>query len=182
MKVEKNLIGFMRTTEVTVNKKDGSYNQHMHVLLCVSNDYFRSKDNYITQKEWLSLWQKALKVDDKPVANIKAIKPNKKGDSDIQAAIKETSKYSVKAPDYLTSNQEKKLGIVSDLEEGFYKKRMISYGGLLKVKHKELNLDDTDDRNLINVDDKISEEEEKSNSIMAIWNFEKQNYFLKKSY
>ena len=26
MKVEKNLIGFMRTTEVTVNKKDGSYN------------------------------------------------------------------------------------------------------------------------------------------------------------
>ena len=78
MKVEKNLIGFMRTTEVTVNKKDGSYNQHMHVLLCVSNDYFRSKDNYITQKEWLSLWQKALKVDYKPVANIKAIKPNKK--------------------------------------------------------------------------------------------------------
>ena len=59
---------------------------------------------------------------------------------------------------------------------------MISYGGLLKVKHKELNLDDTEDRNLINVDDKISEEEEKSNSIMAIWNFEKQNYFLKKSY
>ena len=27
MKVEKNLIGFMSTTEVTVNKKDGSYNQ-----------------------------------------------------------------------------------------------------------------------------------------------------------
>lgn len=180
-KVEKNLIGFMRTTEVTVNKKDGSYNQHMHVLLCVNNDYFRSKDNYITQKEWLSLWQKALKVDYKPVANIKAIKPNKKGDSDIQAAIKETSKYSVKAADYLTNNQEKNLEIVSDLEEGLYKKRMISYGGLLKVKHKELNLDDTEEGNLINVDDdKISEEEEKANSIIAIWNFEKQNYYLKK--
>ena len=53
MKVEKNLIGFMRTTEVTVNKKDGSYNQHMHVLFCVNNDYFRSKDNYITQKEFI---------------------------------------------------------------------------------------------------------------------------------
>ncbi|PDD64247.1 replication protein, partial [Listeria monocytogenes] len=35
----------------------------------------------------------------KPVANIKAIKPNKKGDKDIQPAIKETSKYSVKSSD-----------------------------------------------------------------------------------
>ncbi|RST33201.1 replication protein, partial [Staphylococcus epidermidis] len=43
----------------------------------------------------------------KPVANIKAIKPNKKGDKDIQAAIKETSKYSVKSSDYLTGNHEK---------------------------------------------------------------------------
>lgn len=31
-KVSKNLIGFMRSTEVTVNKNDGSYNQHMHVI------------------------------------------------------------------------------------------------------------------------------------------------------
>ncbi|NFV89769.1 protein rep, partial [Staphylococcus aureus] len=80
-KVKKNLIGFMRSTEVTVNKNDGSYNQHMHVLLCVENAYFRKKENYITQEEWINLWQKALQVDYKPVANIKAIKPNKKGDN-----------------------------------------------------------------------------------------------------
>lgn len=30
-KIEKNLIGFMRATEVTVNPIDNSYNQHMHV-------------------------------------------------------------------------------------------------------------------------------------------------------
>ena len=42
-KVSKNLIGFMRSTEVTVNQNDGSYNQHMHVLLCVENAYFRKK-------------------------------------------------------------------------------------------------------------------------------------------
>ncbi len=44
-KISKNLIGFMRSTEVTVNKNDGSYNQHMHVLLCVENAYFRKKEN-----------------------------------------------------------------------------------------------------------------------------------------
>lgn len=45
-KITKNLIGFMHSTEVTVNKNDGSYNQHMHVLLCVENAYFRKKKIY----------------------------------------------------------------------------------------------------------------------------------------
>ncbi|EGQ1679103.1 hypothetical protein DWS95_12865 [Staphylococcus pseudintermedius] len=51
---------------------------------------------------------------------------------------------------------------------------MLSYGGLLKKKHKELNLDDAEDGNLIHTN-----EEEKAHSITAIWNFEKQNYYLK---
>ncbi|NMV20717.1 protein rep, partial [Staphylococcus aureus] len=137
--------------------------------------------NYITQDEWINLWQKALQVDYKPVANIKAIKPNKKGDKDIQSAIKETSKYSVKSSDYLTGNHEKDSEIVKDLEQGLYRKRMLSYGGLLKQKHKILNLDDAEDGNLIQTsdDEKATEEEQKAHSITAIWNFEKQNYFLK---
>ena len=52
---------------------------------------------------------------------------------------------------------------------------MLNYGGLLKQKHKILNLDDVEDGNLINT----SDEEEKAHSITAIWNFEKQNYYLK---
>lgn len=180
-KVSKNLVGFMRSTEVTVNENDGSYNQHMHVLLCVENAYFRKKENYITQTEWVDLWQKALQVNYRPVANIKAIKPNQKGDKDIQAAIKETSKYSVKSSDYLTGDSEKDSEIVNDLEKGLYRKRMLSYGGLLKQKHKILNLDDAEDGNLINTsdEDKTTDEEEKAHSITAIWNFEKQNYYLK---
>ena len=66
----------------------------------------------------------------------KAIKPNQKGDKDIQAAIKETSKYSVKSSDFLTDDDEKNQEIVNDLEKGLYRKRMLSYGGLLKQKHK----------------------------------------------
>ncbi|MDK6298864.1 hypothetical protein QP156_12635, partial [Staphylococcus caprae] len=59
--------------------------------------------------------------------------------------------------------------------------RMLSYGGLLKQKHKILNLDDAEDGNLINTsdEDKTTDEEEKAHSITAIWNFEKQNYYLK---
>ena len=54
------------------------------------------------------------------------------------------------------------------------RKRMLSYGGLLKQKHKILNLDDAEDGNLINTsdEDKTTDEEEKAHSITAIWNFE----------
>src|SRR5699024_9507549 len=39
-KINKNLVGFMRATEVTVNNIDNSYNKHMHVLVCVDSTYF----------------------------------------------------------------------------------------------------------------------------------------------
>ncbi|MFP4967436.1 protein rep, partial [Staphylococcus pseudintermedius] len=153
---------------------------HMHVLLCVESAYFKKRGQYIKQDEWVDLWQKALQVNYRPVANIKAIKPNQKGDKDIQAAIKETSKYSVKSSDFLTDDDERNQEIVNDLEKGLYRKRMLSYGGLLKQKHKILNLDDAEDGNLINTSDEDkTTEEEKAHSIIAIWNFEKQNYYLR---
>ncbi|MEE2577636.1 protein rep, partial [Pseudomonas aeruginosa] len=79
----------------------------------------------------------------------------------------ETSKYSVKSSDYLTGDREKDAEIVNDLEQGLYRKRMLSYGGLLKKKHKLLNLDDAEDGNLIQTSDeeKTTEEEQKAHSI-----------------
>ena len=155
----------------------------MHVLLCVENKYFRGTENYISQNEWTNFWQKALKINYTPVVHVQAIKSNKKGDSDIESAIKETGKYSVKSADYLTDDEERNLEVVSDLEYGLYRKRMISYGGLLKEKHKELNLDDAEDGDLIQTsdDEEVSETEEEANSILAVWNYEKQNYYLRKS-
>ncbi|MBD1685797.1 protein rep [Staphylococcus aureus] len=179
-KVSKNLIGFMRATEITVNKENGSYNQHMHILLSVKSNFFLNKENYITQSEWTDLWQRALQVDYKPIVNIRAIKPNKKKDSAITSAIKETAKYSVKSSDYLTDDLESNLKAVEDLERGLYAKRLISYGGALKTAHKRLNLDDNEDGDLIHTsDDEISETESKANSIIAIFNYEKQDYYLK---
>ena len=45
---------------------------------------------------------------------------------------------------------------------------MLSYGGLLKQKHKILNLDDAEDGNLINTSNEDeSTEEEKTHSIIT---------------
>jgi len=182
-KIDKNLIGFMRTTEVTVNKKDNSYNQHIHAMMCFESKYFRGKENYITHKDWQAFWKKAMKLDYDPNVFVTAIKSKVSSEQDKQAietAVNETAKYSVKSDDYLTDDEERNLQIVKDLEEGLFRKRLISYGGLLKEIHKELNLDDAEDGDLIKVNDEDDEEkEDEAFTVTAMWNWNRQNYYIK---
>lgn len=152
-KINKNLVGFMRATEVTINNKDNSYNQHMHVLVCVEPTYFKNTENYVNQKQWIQFWKKAMKLDYDPNVKVQMIRPKNKYKSDIQSAIDETAKYPVKDTDFMTDDEEKNLKRLSDLEEGLHRKRLISYGGLLKEIHKKLNLDDTEEGDLIHTDD-----------------------------
>ena len=67
---------------------------------------------------------------------------------------------------------------LSDLEEGLHRKRLISYGGLLKEIHKKLNLDDAEEGDLIHTNDEEKTDED-GYSIIALWNWERQNYFIK---
>jgi len=179
-KVKQNLVGFMRATEVTTNKVTGSYNQHMHVLICVESAYFNSKGAYLSQEEWTNLWKKAMKLDYTPIVHIEKVKNKKKNKNKemtaIEAAVQETAKYSVKDADYLTGNLKNDLEVVKDLEEGLYRKRMVAYGGLLKEIHKELNLDDVEEGDLVRVDNE-SEEDEKAYSVVAQWNWKMKNYY-----
>ena len=183
-KVQKNLIGFVRSTEITVNPENGSYNQHLHILLCVKTTYFKDKENYIEQSEWTSLWKKAMKLDYTPVVNIQVIKDVRKKEtashlpSGLIGAVKETGKYSVKDADYLTGDIDKDKTIVADLEQGLYKKRMIGWGGLLKEVHQQLNLD-KDNEDLVHIDEeKVQECEGAAFVLVARWNWVKQNYYV----
>src|SRR5699024_3277101 len=38
-KINKNLVGFMRAMEVSINNKDNTYNKHINVFVCVENSY-----------------------------------------------------------------------------------------------------------------------------------------------
>lgn len=177
-KINKNLVGFMRATEVTVNNIDNSYNQHMHVLVCVESTYFYNAENYVNQKQWIQFWKKAMKLNYDPNVKVQMIRPKNKRKSDIQSAIDETAKYPVKDIDFTTNDEEKNLKRLSDLEEGLHRKRLISYGGLLKEIHKKLNLDDSEDGDLIHTDDEEKADED-GFSIIAMWNWERKNYFIK---
>lgn len=178
-KVSKNMIGYMRATEVTVNSTDNSYNQHMHALLCVDSTYFKNTQNYITQKQWVAFWRKAMKLDYDPVVHIQIVKPKNKHKTATESAVAETVKYPVKDTDYRTDDDEKNLKRVADLEEGLRRKRLISYGGLLKEIHKELNLDNLEDGDLVHADEEKKDVSEDAYSVVAYWNWERRNYFVR---
>jgi len=181
-KINKNLLGFFRATEVTVNKQDGSYNQHMHVLVFVKSTYFANKENYITQDELSELWQKSMKLDYKPVVYIQVVKPKQrtnKQENALLAAAKETAKYPVKSTDYLTDDEQENLRVVQDLETGLHGKRLVSYGGIFKEIRKELKLKDIEEAELITTDSVDEDKEEiTAKEIVARWNWERKNYFI----
>jgi len=180
-KVIRNLLGYLRSTEITANENDGSYNQHLHVLVFVKSSYFKSKDSYITQAEWAKLWQRALKVDYEPVVHIQAVKANqRKGTDSLQASAEETAKYEVKSADYMTTDDDQNLTVIRDLEFALAGTRQISYGGLLKQIKQDLKLEDVDKGDLVHVgDEEYSKEQmEAAEEVVAKWDFKKQNYFM----
>ncbi|MCE2288012.1 protein rep, partial [Streptococcus thermophilus] len=124
-KVKKNLLGYLRSVEVTHNENDNTYHPHIHVLMMVRPSYFQSKKDYITQKEWSDMWSQSLKVDYVPMIDIRTVKETGKG---LRGAVLETAKYPTKPIKLDVENKQ----VVDDLYNGLYRKRQLGYGGLFK--------------------------------------------------
>lgn len=175
-KVKKNLIGYLRSVEVTHNEKVNTYHPHVHVLLMVKSSYFKNSDSYISQEEWSQMWSQSLKVDYVPTVDIRAVKPQGKQGKGLKGAILETAKYPMKPINLDIKNAQ----MVDDLYNGLYRKRQIGYGGLFKEIRKRLRLSDVENGDLIHA----SEDENDvsvGTKIVAIWNATKQNYLIKLS-
>lgn len=180
-KPAKNLLGYVRSTEVTVNHEADQpmYHHHMHVLLFVKSLYFKGSDNYISQSEWTGYWQRAMKLTYVPMVNVESVKPNvNRHKNSLLASAQETAKYQVKSKDILTNNQEQDLQVIDDLEQALAGSRQISYGGLLKEIHKQLQLEDVENGDLINTDCDNQEPDQVVREIVAKWDYLRKNYFI----
>ncbi|WP_282803291.1 protein rep [Secundilactobacillus kimchicus] len=180
-KPAKNLLGYVRSTEVTVQETPIQvlYHHHMHILLFVKSSYFTGKGNYLSQDEWTMLWRRAMKLDYDPIVNVQTVGANRdKGKNSLLASAQETAKYQVKSADILTNNASRDLQVIDDLEHGLSGSRMISYGGLLKEIRQQLQLDDAENGDLIstgNVDEQI---DQVVREVVAKWDYERRNYFI----
>ena len=143
----------------------------------VKPSYFNNKENYISQSEWTEMWEQSAKLDYTPIVNIKAVK-NKDTDvfdkDGLKKSILETTKYPFKPIEF----DDKNLQVIDDLYKGLYRKRQLAYGGLLKQIKKELELDDIENGDLIHVDEETGEISE-GTKIIAAWDWQEKNYFVK---
>lgn len=171
-KVKKNLIGFLRSVEVTHNQEEETYHPHIHVLMMVKSSYFSGAgDNYVSQEEWGRMWEQSLKVDYVPMVDIRSVKEIGKG---LKGAILETAKYPIKPIKLDVENKQ----VVGDLYNGLYRKRQLGYGGLFKEIRKRLQLSNVENGDLVYTSDD-NDEMSKGTKIVAIWNATKRNYFVK---
>lgn len=124
--------GFVRTTEITRNKKTNAAHPHYHALLIVKPSYFSSV-NYIKQNDWAKMWQECLSVDYTPVVDVRTVKAKKGSDKDgLSHAVAETLKYAVKPSDLVDNGPW-----LLELTKQVHKLRFIASGGLLKDALKE---------------------------------------------
>lgn len=160
--------GWLRATEVTHNtdKKSRSYDTyhpHLHMLLCVPAGYFSGK-GYIKQKEWADLWAHYAKTDYTPIVDVRAIKaedgssvhdlPAAEQAAAMGKACAEVSKYAAKPGDYIiAADPQLSMRTVALLDSMLDKRRMTSWGGVLKDIAKALQLDDPADGDLIHIDE-----------------------------
>lgn len=159
-KLKQNLLGYLKAVEVTYNTKDKTYHPHLHVIFAVKSTFFKNSSNYMSKKEWISLWQQALGVDYKPQIDIRAIK------SGTAKAVAEVAKYPVKTAPILKLDDDEAVEVLKTLTFCLHKKRFVSYGGIFKTIKQELKLQDVEtDKDLVNTD---IEQQERFNAVTAV--------------
>ncbi|EOP51099.1 protein rep, partial [Bacillus thuringiensis] len=104
------------------NPNYDTYNPHFHVLLCVEKNYFKRKELYIKQEEWLEMWREVTDMPEITQVHIQKVELIREGN-----AVAEVAKYSAK--DY-------EMSVSQDVFDVFYLalkgRQLIVYGGLLK--------------------------------------------------
>ena len=166
--------GWLRATEVTHNTdvKSASFDTfhpHLHFLLCVNSRYFKSAD-YIPQKEWKSMWERAAGLNYDSQVNVKAVKdlendPTKESKTSLGGALAEVTKYVCKPQGVVTwENPEMAVRTVLVLDRMLDGRRLTSWGGVLKEAAAKLKLDSIETGDLVHVE---SESEDKDANAIA---------------
>lgn len=179
------MLGGIRVIEITYNPDRDDYHIHVHWLVWMGPGYFRGQ-GYISQARWTELWQKAARLDYKPIVDVRKVRPRRTEDGDMSmtAAICETAKYPIK-PDAFRAilapvegetpeRRQHRADQVRALEEGMKNKRLITFSGVFRVLRAELKMLDPEDTDMIGEGDGGVLMD--APSIFAAYDFEAKKY------
>lgn len=135
-------IGWVRSVEIT-RGKDGSAHPHYHCLLMVPPEYFKA--DYLKQQDWAELWRQSLRIDYRPVVDVRVVRPERRLASgrvvpaswNIWGAVAEILKYAVKPSDMVRDHKW-----FLTLVDQVHKTRAVAIGGVLKRYIREHERED----------------------------------------
>ena len=140
-----------------------TYHPHVHYLVAVNKSYFRSRD-YISQERWAEYWARAMRLDYTPVVDVRRTWGTN------SAQIAECSKYACKDSEYvIPSDYDLSQETVAILDQALAGRRLIAYTGILREAHKELQLDDPDEGDLIHIDPSAEKTAKEDPRILFRW-------------
>jgi plasmid rolling circle replication initiator protein Rep len=130
--------GWVRAVEITRSEKYRTAHPHYHCLLVVPPAYFQG--DYLKQAEWAELWRQSLRVDYRPVVDIRTVKLDliqasrrvNEPPRQLWGAVAEILKYAVKPSDMIRDHEW-----FRELVDQVHKIRGVAVGGILKRYIKE---------------------------------------------
>ena len=132
------VLGYFKSIEILGDKTPkGQAHPHFHILLVVKESYFKKSD-YINQKEFLQMWRDATRNQNITQVDVRRIKSKNENFSDIDSAIAETVKYSVKHSDLCKRTNEDFYYLYTQTKN----LRFISAGGILKDHLNLIKIDE----------------------------------------
>ena len=132
------VLGYFKSIEILGDKTPkGQAHPHFHILLVVKESYFKKSD-YINQKEFLQMWRDATRNQNITQVDVRRIKSKNENFSDIDSAIIETVKYSVKHSDLCKRTNEDFYYLYTQTKN----LRFISAGGILKDHLNLIKIDE----------------------------------------
>lgn len=173
-RIRESILGYVKVLEIHPQKDNFSYTHpHFHVLLCVSQSYFRTTFNlYINQDEWCELWRVSLRVDYRPSVYVRVIRPKGEGIDAIASAVAEVCKYPFKSADFENYPSE----LFQIFTDQLFALRRVSTGGKIKKVRQLLNLEDSEEGDLIYESTKDQELWEKISLVMYRYDDQLKNY------
>jgi plasmid rolling circle replication initiator protein Rep len=130
--------GWVRAVEITRSERYRTAHPHYHCLLMVPPAYFQG--DYLKQDQWAELWRQCLRINYRPVVDIRAVKLDltqttqrvNKPPRNMWSAVAEILKYAVKPSDMVRDHDW-----FLTLTDQLHKTRAVAIGGILKRYIKE---------------------------------------------
>lgn len=172
----KYVLGFIRTTEVTRDKKRPytHAHPHFHCMLLVDKAYFEKK-NYVHHDDWVVAWAECLGVSYLPNVDVRAVY-SKSDEKDLRDVVSETLKYACKPSDMIFDRSKESNYWFLEYTRQVNKLRFVNTGGILKNALKDEN--DITNKDMIVINESEQDSDKTDDRILSFSYYPKKRCYI----